>query len=189
MKKITYIIIIILIGFRPAFGQHLTKTYIDEFIIKTFAPAELDSTVLYVLNGVPFNHRDIELELAKFNVPQLYGIAFLNEIFTSAHFDGNKKGIILLVAGKQKRKQINELLKTARAKYNPNDADHTETIPKIGEPVLIINGELVKQTDCYNSVNELKSKNIETINVINEPVSQEYYGPNGKYGLIMIWLK
>ena len=189
MKKATYIIFAILISFRPAFGQELTKTYLDEFVIKTFSPAELDSTVLYVLNGLPFNHKDIESRLTEFNVSQLYGISFLDEKKTSILFDGNKNGVILLVVGEQKRRQINELFETVLSKYDSNVTDHSDTIQEIFEPVLMINGEIVNQADTYESLIRLKTKNIKTINIINRPVSQEYYGPNGKYGLIKIWLK
>lgn len=189
MKKTTYILITILISLTPTYGQELSKNYIDEFINKTFLPAELDSTILYVLNGESFDQVEIKSKLTDYNISQLYGISFIDGKIASTHFDGNRNGIILLVVGKQKRKQVNELFKTTISKYSPIGTNHSDDNQESGEPVLMINGEIVKRTDCYKSINEMRVKNVKTINIINQPVSQDHYGPNGKYGLIMIWLK
>lgn len=201
MKKATYILITILISFRPAFAQELTKNYIEEFILRTFPKAEMDTSLLYVLNGYPFEYNEINKELLKYKVSQLYTVDFLDQDFVAEHFDGRRidinegifeetrKGIVLLQAGKQKRKSVNEILKKAVSKFDPDEDNLSDVRPANGVPALVINGTIIPYTYSFETIHSLKVKKIIGINILHQPVSQDYYGESGINGLIMIQIK
>lgn len=201
MKKATYILITVLISFRPAFAQELTKNYIDEFILRTFPTAEMDTSLLYVLNGYAFEYNEINKELLKYKVSQLYTVDFLDHDYVAEHFGGRRidilegtfeeprKGIVLLQVGKQNRKNVRELLKEGISKFDTDEDNISDVGSTNRVPALVINGTIIPYPDSFETISNLKVKKIKGISIINQPVSQDYYGENGINGLIMIKLK
>jgi hypothetical protein len=201
MKKATYILITFLIIFRPAFGQELTKNLIDEFILRTFPTAEMDTSWLYIVNGYPFEYNEINAEVRKYDISLLYTINFLDHDFVAEHFGGRRidiieatfevprKGIVLLQVGKQSRKSVRELLKEGISKFETDNDNISDVRPVNRVPVLVINETIIPYPDSFETISNLKVKKIKGINIIKQPVSQDYYGENGINGLIMIKLK
>ena len=188
MKKTAYILIALLFFYGSLSSQELTKDYIDNWILKTFPSAEIDTTVLYVVNGYLFDYKNITRELSKYSKQELFGIDFFDKNMQKDPFHGQISNVVLINIGQERRKIIRRKLEKVVSTFALNE-DCTVVRPNTEIPVLMINDMIIPPSDCCDTITDLKARKIRGINIVNRPVSQEYYGDNGKNGLIMIKLK
>ena len=183
-------LILFLIGSVAVSAQELTKEHVDEFVQKTFATNVLDYSIIYLLNGYLFESNELNNELRKFDVSQLYMVAFwdfdlVERPFCRTNFDA----MILLRARKHKRGDIKKLLKEAVSKFEPEKDGVSDINTDNRLPALLINGAIVPNTDSFETISKLDTKKIIGITIIDQPVSHELYGENGANGLIIVYQK
>ena len=192
MKNALNILIISLLGLTSLYGQTLDKKYVDNWILSTFPELEIDSNVLYILNGIPIHPDSVDIEFGKFKQSDLIQITSIGKSqLDSLTFCRPYNSIVLLkTKGMQSKKSIRQNFTKAKNRYSKIDLKTTGDINiEKGEPVLIINGKQVFHTECYFEINKIKVFRIIGINYIDKPVSQNYYGANGMNGLIEIKTK
>ena len=173
-----------------AIGQSLDKKYIDNWISKTFLNSFIDSQTIYILNGHLIDKEKIDNELSKYKESDITIIDFVDKVTNDSLITcQHSSGVVLLgTKGKQIKKSINENFALAKSKFKKN-SNKTIDDTSSSEPALLINGVPINQMDCFDTINELKASHIIGINIIDRPVSQDIYGTNAKYGLIMITKK
>jgi hypothetical protein len=171
----------------------LNKEYIDNWVLKTYPNSQIDTNVVYVLNGLPYSSDLLDSVLVKYQQTDLTTIIYLNknEILNINVCDQPTAGMILLCTkGNQSKESITKELIRIKKLYTKPDKKITSknNIEKM-EPVLIIDGNQIHFSNNFETVNKLKTKEILGINYIQKPVSVELYGTNAKNGLIIITTK
>ena len=188
MKRTLTILVLLIIQLKSIYGQVLNKTYVDNWIISTFTEAFIDSSSLYILNGIPFKPSEIDESLKKYKRDDLITINFIDKITIDTLNLLPRKSIVLLITkGNQTKKSIKSDLNKAKHRFVNRNLDTTADIDtSLKEPVLVIDGKQIFHKDCYKKINSLKNSKILGINLIESPVSKNIYGSNGVNGLIII---
>jgi hypothetical protein len=170
-------------------AQTLDREYIDNWIKNTFLNSVIDSSTLYVLNGIPIENNLLNKKLSKFDRTDLIVIDFIDkETIDSLRIFQPRKGIVILnTKGNQKTELIKKNLTLAKEKFSKREIKLQDINTKFGEPVLVVNGVQVFHNECYEVINSIKEKEIIGINIIGRPVSEEIYGRNAINGLIIIF--
>ncbi len=182
MNRIIAIITFIVLTKSMSFSQDLNREYIDNWILKAFPQIEIDSSTLYVLNGYVFHLNNIDSVLACKQVNDLTYIYFLDKNKPLEGIYGEPQAhIILLRTDQLKRNSLKKDLNRIRRNFYPENSTNT--------PVLLINDQQIAPSGIFETLNSLKVSKIKGISIINTPVSQDNYGPNGINGLINIRLK
>ena len=170
-------------------AQQKGKQLIDNWILNTFPESIIDSTTLYLLNGSFLLGDSIEFVLNRYKPNDYAVINFVNRsAIDKLLLEKPHSGIVLLVTiDKQSFKTIKSDLIRAKERfkvYNPVTTSNIDTSKN--EPVLIINGKQVFFKNCFKEINDLKARQIKSINYISRPVSKKIYGTNAVNGLIII---
>jgi hypothetical protein len=170
-------------------AQTLDREYIDNWIKNTFLNSVIDSSTLYVLNGIPIENNLLNKKLSKFDRTDLIVIDFIDkETIDSLRIFQPRKGIVILnTKGNQKTELIKKNLTLAKEKFSKREIKLQDINTKFGEPVLVVNGVQIFHNECYEVINSIKEKEIIGINIIGRPVSEEIYGRNAINGLIIIF--
>ncbi len=164
---------------RLLFSQNLNREYINNWILKAFPQTEIDSSTYYIHNGYAFFANNIDSVLAGKQINDLTYIYFLDKNKPIEGLYGEPQShVILLRTDKQIRKSIKKDLKSTKRKFL-----------SVNAPVLLINDQQIGSGEINNSLKSLKPSKIKGISIIDIPVSQDNYGPNGINGLINIRLK
>ncbi|MFD2162477.1 hypothetical protein ACFSJU_08730 [Paradesertivirga mongoliensis] len=188
MKRLILTLLTVLL-IEVSSAQTLTKSYVDTWISATFPGAQIDDEVVYVLNGHVIPIDSLFFHFSKYQTQDLTGINYIDRTTV-----GNVilckplTGVVILqTKGTQSKKLIKEYLGEAKKKYRQPPIITTADIdPKIGEPVLIVNGEQVFHKEAYNLIQNIKLNKIIGINIIDRPVAESIYGENATNGLIII---
>lgn len=172
------------------FAQPLTKQYIENRAVK-FNPATKGLPITaYIVDG-----EILEPGSEKFNsflnsksrtdIAYIYGVR-TEDVFPTTENPG-KTVILISVKGTETKKQKQELLKSAIAKYDSSENyfDHISRNSK--DPVLFINDHEIYFSQCRKELLKMKSSDIYAITVYEHAVPPEFYGENAKNGLIEIW--
>jgi len=185
MKK-TFVIGLLLLSFDSNFlvAQQLDKDKIYNEILKRFPSAQLDDKTLYVLNGIPVQNESLDSEISVVKKSDLCGLQYLNSSMVKENTFLRPGASVVIITTKEKiyRKSQKEEFKRITELYQVEQ----ETS---GLPALTINGELIQPDRSKEIINNLKRKKTECINIIDYPVSTDYFGENGKNGLVELQTK
>ena len=187
--KLPTILLALAISIHSMDAQQKGKQLIDNWILNTFPESIIDSTTLYLLNGSFLLGDSIEFVLNRYKPNDYAVINFVNRsAIDKLLLEKPHSGIVLLVTiDKQSFKTIKSDLIRAKERfkvYNPVTTSNIDTSKN--EPVLIINGKQVFFKNCFKEINDLKARQIKSINYISRPVSKKIYGTNAVNGLIII---
>jgi hypothetical protein len=189
MKTTFSILFFIFLGLSSVVGQILDKKYVDNWIINTFPNSIIDSSTIYIINGLPFDNKLVNKEFNKYKQNDLIVIDFIDRLLIDSLMLYPRSSIVL-ISTKQTRKTIKSDIAKAKQRFLKRDLKTSADIDtSLKEPVLIINGMQIFHSDCYTRINTIKISDIIGINLIERPVSKETYGSNAVNGLIMIKTK
>jgi hypothetical protein len=192
MKKTLIIFVLLISQLKLICGQVLDKNYVDNWIISTFETLPLiDSSSMYILNGVSFKPSEIDESLKKYKREDLIYVNFIDKkTIDTLNFIPRTSIVLLITEGKQTKKSIESDLKKAKRRFVKRDLYTTADIDTtLKEPVLLIDGNQILHKDCYKKINSIKNSKILGINIIERPVSKIIYGSNGVNGLIIVKTK
>ncbi|QXV67190.1 hypothetical protein INP83_08925 [Mucilaginibacter sp. 21P] len=187
-----YILIVFLICFATVTeAQNITKQQIDSWLLKcdtAYKPGKISG---YAFNKIMYEPKDsikLNSDLALIKGTDLLTIdPFWNEELMPSTNNPGKITVLILKKGEQNKFIKQSTLKTALAKYTKPEAAKNGIVSK--EPILLINGQPVLQTDCFTRLSAVKPENITDIYYSKHPVPQELYGPNAKNGIVTVWIK
>jgi hypothetical protein len=172
-----------------AYSQNLNKRDVDCWILGTIPNSLIDSSTAYIINGLPFDSKSVNQELCKYNQDDIVVFNFVDkmQIDSMTMFQPRSSIIFLTTKGNQTRKSIESDFAKAKRRFIKRELITTANIDtSLKEPVLIINGNHIFHSECYQRINSIKKSEITGINLIERPVSNEIYGSNGVNGLIII---
>jgi hypothetical protein len=187
--KLPTIILALAISIHSMDAQQQGRLYVDNWILNTFSGSMIDSTSLYVLNGLVIQEDSIELVLNRYKPKDFAVINYVSgPTIDKLMLEKPHSGIILLVTtDKQSFKSIKYDLERAKKRFKEYKIVTTSYIDTSkNEPVLIINGKAIFHTNCFKEINDLNARQIKSINYITQPVSEKIYGTNAVNGLIII---
>lgn len=190
--KHTIFIIILTVSFFTAKSQSLNKKFIDNILENTFNDVKIFENSLYMIDGMGFKSDKVDVSLNKFKENELVGIDYLSHktISKAYIYDKETSFIAIITKNRINRKYKKNELKRAKEKYIKRELIITSDIDTtLREPVLIINGKQIYHYECYNVINTIRIKDIETIFSIRHPVLVKSFGLNAVNGLIEIKTK
>ncbi|WP_207431573.1 hypothetical protein [Sabulibacter ruber] len=188
MKSVFLFLTLYAVGITDSFGQTLSKTYVDRWIAGTFPDSSIDSTGLYILNGHLVDADSIDKKLSSYSQSDLIQIDYFDKATAeNLVICAPPRGITLLTTkGNQNKKTIRESFSKAKREFT-RSASNLSSPEEL--PVLIINGQLIKNSESGPVLKNLRKADVIGINIIRRPVSRQLYGENGKNGLVVISTK
>jgi hypothetical protein len=165
-------------------AQQLEIVKMHDILLMRFPTAQLDEKTLYVLNGVPLEDNAVDSAISVFKQSDLCGIQYLNASMIKENTWLRPDASIVVITTKDrfdKKIQKKEFIRVS-------ELYHTDK-KKEDLPALRINNELIEPDQSREVIDNLKRKKTECINIINHPVSTNFFGDNGKNGLVELQIK
>ena len=173
-------------------GQILDKKYIDDWVLRTFPESVIDSNfTFYIVNGIRFEFKTVNSKLNKYKQSDLNEIDYINKLFADSSLNDSRTSIVLIsIKENQTRKSIKYDFDKVKQRFNKKNLVIIANIDSsLKEPILLVNGIQIPQTDCFAKIDSIKISDIKGIYIIDRPVSSKTYGPNALNGMIIIKTK
>lgn len=188
MRFIILFLSLMTTGIFSVHSQNLNKNYIDNWILRTFPKTIIDTSVVYIINGVFIENNKLDSVVSTIKISDLIYINLIDkETIQKSPIFRPTSGIVLLATiGKLPNKSIRKDFRIIKDKFKQKKGTNKNSNPELLNPALIINGNQINSMDCGKIINKLVRSEIVGTCIIDKPVSREIYGMNGSNGLILI---